>query len=293
MNFGIILASVLVAVHFTFGQSFTLTGKITDANSGSPIQGATVFISYNYAAYSNAEGFYSIARLDPGNYQIKISSLGYKSFSTEIEITSDEVKDFALTPSAIELDEVVVSTNRTENYLRNSPFAESLVGKEEIQIRSTMSLPDILQNEPGVSLLRDGIWGTEISIRGLNRENIITLIDGSRIATSTDVAARLSMIDLNDIERVEVIKGASSSIYGSGATGGIVNIITKSPQIYDRFSLNGNVISEYNTVNNLSVFGGSVYSGSSSWSTKLSGSYRKANNTQTPNGELNNSQFED
>ena len=149
-----------------------------------------------------------------------------------------------------------------------------------------MSLPDILQNEPGVSLLRDGIWGTEVSIRGLNRENVITMIDGSRIATSTDVAARLSLMNMNDVERVEVIKGASSSIYGSGATGGIVNIITKSPQLYDRFSLNGDVITEYNTVNNLSVLGGSLYSGSSFWSTKLSGSYRKANNIQTPDGEL-------
>ncbi len=113
------------------------------------------------------------------------------------------------------------------------------------------------------------------------------------VATSTDVAARLSMIDLNDIERVEVIKGASSSIYGSGATGGIVNIITKSPPLYDKFSLNGNVLAEYNTVNDLSVFGGSLFSGGSFWSAKISGSYRKAQNIQTPIGELKNSQFED
>jgi len=294
MNIKIIfLLLVLVVSELSAGQTFTLKGKITGAENGSSIQGATVFISHGSFAYTNSEGFYSLTGLNSGKYQIKISSLGYKSISTELEITSDQVKDFSLTPSAIDLDEVVVSTNRTENYLRNSPFAESLIGKEEIQIRPSVSLPDILQNEPGVSLLRDGIWGTEISIRGLNRENIITLIDGSRIATSTDVAARLSLINLNDIERVEVIKGASSSIYGSGATGGIVNIITKSPQLYNKFSLSGNVLTEYNSVNDLTVFGGSFYCGSSFWSTKLSGSYRKANNTQTPNGELKNSQFED
>ena len=287
------LLPLILITGLSFGQTFTLKGKITNAENGSQIQGATVFVSYSSFAYSNTDGFYSLSGLNPGKYQIKVSSLGYKSISIELEIDSNIVNDFKLIPSAIELDEVVVSTNRTENYLRNSPFAESLVGKEEIQIRSTMSLPDILQNEPGVSLLRDGIWGTEVSIRGLNRENVITLIDGSRIATSTDVAARLSMMNLNDIERVEVIKGASSSIYGSGATGGIVNIITKSPQLYDRFSLNGNVVTEYNTVNDLTVLGGSLYSGSSFWSTKLSGSYRKANNTQTPIGELSNSQFED
>lgn len=288
-----ILILLICIAEFASAQSFSLKGKITNSENSLPIQGATVFISYNYVTYSNDDGFYLISKLDPGKYQIKISSLGYKSVSTEIEINSDELKDFALTASAIELDEVVVNTNRTEDYLRNSPFAESLIGKEEIQIRPSLSLPDILQNEPGVSLLRDGIWGTEVSIRGLNHENVITLIDGSRIATSTDVAARLSLMNMNDVERVEVIKGASSSIYGSGATGGIINIITKSPQLYDRFSLSGNILTEYNAVNDLSVLGGSLYSGSSFWSTKLSGSYRKANNTQTPSGELNNSQFED
>jgi len=153
--------------------------------------------------YSNSEGYYILNDLQSATYNIKISSLGYKSISFEILIDSDQEENFVLTPSVIELDEVVVSTNRTENYLRNSPFAESIVGKEEIQMRPSVSLPDILQNEPGVSLLRDGIWGTEVSIRGLSRENVITLIDGNRIATSTDVAARLSMVDLSDVERVE------------------------------------------------------------------------------------------
>jgi hemoglobin/transferrin/lactoferrin receptor protein len=294
MNFNLILTFFCLAtIEFVVGQPFKLKGKITDAKNNSPIQGTAVFISPNYVTYTNSDGYYIISNLNSGIYDIKISGLGYKSISSEVSIDSDMQKDFALTPSVIELDEVLVSTNRTENYLRNSPFAEALVSKEEIQIRPSISLPDILQNEPGVSLLRDGIWGTEISIRGLNQENVITLIDGNRIATSADVAARLSMVDLNDVERVEVIKGASSSIYGSGATGGIVNIITKSPQLYEYFSLSGNVLTEYNSVNDLSVFGGSFYSGSSRWSTKLSGSYRKAKNTQTPLGELRNSQFED
>jgi outer membrane receptor protein involved in Fe transport len=276
------------------GQNYLLKGKVSDAKTNSPIQGAVVFISYNYMTYTNGDGDYSINELGEGTYEIKISCLGYKSFSTTIELDSTStVKNFVLEPSLIELGEVVVSTNRTEDYLRNSPFAELIVDNEEIQKRPAVSLSDILQNEPGISLIRDGIWGTEISIRGLNRENIITLIDGNRVVTSTDVAARLSMTDLNDIERVEVIKGASSSIYGSGATGGIVNIITKSPKYYDSFSLNGNVIAEYITVNNLSIVGGSIFSGGSIWSAKLSGSYRNAQNIQTPIGELKNSQFED
>jgi hemoglobin/transferrin/lactoferrin receptor protein len=288
------LLLILSLSEFTAGQSLTLKGKVTDSKTNSPIQGAVVFISYNYMTYTNGDGDYSINRLSEGTYDIKISCLGYKPISSNIRIDSTlTLINFELEQSLIEMGEVVVSTNRTEDYLRNSPFAELIVDKEEIQIRPSVSLPDILQNEPGISLIRDGIWGTEISIRGLNRENIITLIDGNRIATSTDVAARLSLIDLNDIDRVEVIKGASSSIYGSGATGGIVNIITKQPPLYDKFSLNGNVLAEYNTVNSLSVLGGSIFSGGSFCSAKISGSYREAQNIQTPIGKLENSQFED
>lgn len=285
---------ILFIAQFVNGQSSVLTGKIIDSKNENNIQGATVFISFNYFTYTNGNGEYRIDGLSQGLHEIKISCLGYKPLSTQIKIDSTSLqKDFQLEPSLIELDEVVVSTNRTENYLRNSSFAELVIDNDEIQKRPAVSLADILQNEPGISLVRDGIWGTELNIRGLSRENIVTLINGNRIVTSTDIAARLSMIDLNDIDRVEVIKGASSSIYGSGATGGIVNIITKSPQFYNKFSLNGNVSGEYNSVNDLSIFSGSFLGGSSVWSAKISGSYRNAQNIQTPIGELKNSQFED
>jgi hemoglobin/transferrin/lactoferrin receptor protein len=279
---------------FSFGQSFTLEGKIIDSKNGLPIQGASVFISYNSQTFTNGDGEYIITQVSKGTYEVNVSCLGYTVISSTVNIDSGSFrKDFILEASLIELDDVVVTTNRNEDYLRNSPFAELVVDKEEIQTKPSVSLPDILQNEPGISLVRDGIWGTEISIRGLSRENIVTLINGNRVVTSTDVAARMSMIDLNDIDRVEVIKGASSSIYGSGATGGIINIITKSPQFYDKFTLNGNLLAEYNTVNELSIFSGSLFSGGSFWSAKVSGSYRNAKNIQTPIGELKNSQFED
>lgn len=294
MNSKLFLFLLILSTNYLSGQDIILKGKVTDSKNGNAIQGAVVFTSYNYMAYTNNEGYYTIRNIPEGFYTIKISRLGYKPISVTLNINSGfMIKDFVLEPSPIELDEVIVSTDRTDKYLRNSPYSELLVGKEQIESKPFQSLPDALKEEPGVSLLRDGIWGNEISIRGLNRENIVTLIDGNRIATSTDIAARLSMINADDVERIEVIKGASSSIYGSGATGGIVNIITKSPQIYDKFSFNGSLSTGFNSVNNLSTLSGSLYSGDSFWSSKFSGSHRKAKNTQTPAGELKNSQFED
>lgn len=289
-----LLLVLFLLTSYVSGQDITLKGRITDSQHSTAVQGAVVFISYNFMTYSNSDGIYSIKNIPEGKYEIKISRLGYRSVTDSIEISSPStLRNFILVPSPVELGEVIVSTDRADKFLRNSPYSELVIGKTQIEAKSYQSLPDAMTEEPGISLLRDGIWGTEISIRGLNRENIVTLIDGSRIATSTDIAARLSMINLNDIDRVEIIKGASSSIYGSGATGGIVNIITKSPQLYENFSTNGNIQTGFNSVNNLSATSGTLYLGDSFWSSKLSGSYRKAGNTGTPSGELKNSQFED
>jgi hemoglobin/transferrin/lactoferrin receptor protein len=284
----------LLFTSLVFSQDASLKGKIVDSNTGEAVQGAAVFISQNYLTYSNISGEYQLNNIPAGSYTLKISRLGYRALTESISIINGEFKkDYSLIPSLIQFDEVIVSIDRNDKYLRNSPYSELLLAKNEVEKRPFQSLPDVLKEEPGVALLRDGIWGTEISIRGLNRENVVTLIDGNRIATSTDVAARLSMVDMNDVQKIEIIKGASSAIYGSGATGGIVNIITKSPEFYDSFSLRGNASAGYNSVNNMSTWSGSVYTGSAFWTSKFSGSYRKAENTQTPAGELKNSQFED
>lgn len=294
MKFRILLLLIFQFYSLIYAQEAGLRGTIIDSKSGLPVQGAVVYIPNYPVAYSNNDGYYSIKFLPAGKYQVKVSRLGYLPVTDSVLIRSEVVsKDFYMESSPVELDEVIVSTDRTDKFLRNSPYSELLLGKESIQNKPFQTLPDILKEEPGISLMRDGIWGTEISIRGLNRDNLVTLVDGNRIATSTDIAARLSLFNTNDIERIEIIKGASSALYGSGATGGIVNIITRSPGLYDEFGFNGNIAAGFNSVNNLSAVSGLITGGSSFWSSKLSASYRKAGNTQTPAGELKNSQFED
>ena len=275
-------------------QSYNLQGRVIDKSTSEPINKAFVFINYNYSAYSNSEGFYSIKNLPAGNYIIKVSMIGYKLFETTVNLSSNNVtQNFYLEPSPIQLEDVVITTDRNSLLTKELPYSSAVIDQNSIQQKPHQSIPEILKEQPGISIVRDGIWGSEINIRGLSRENIVTLIDGNRIITATDIAARLSMIDMNDIERIEIIKGASSSIYGSGATGGIINIISKSPKLYERFSFDGKVSSEYNSVNDLKVLSTSLFGGTSYLTGKFSGSFRKANNTQTPQGRLKNSQFED
>lgn len=290
----LVIIFLLSFYSLSFAQDITIKGKVIEAKSNEPIQGAIIFISNNYY-YSNSNGEYIIKNLSHGKYEINVSHINYKMKIETIYLDNEKeiIKNFYLTPTLIELDEVFVSSKRSESLLKNSPYSEILLDKNEIEDKSITTISDALSKEPGITLQRDGVWGTEINIRGLSKQNIVTLIDNNRIETATDIAARLSMFDLNDIERVEVIKGAASSIYGSGAIGGIINIVSKQPEFGERFFLNGNISTGYNSVNNFGSFATNVFGSSNLLSFKISGSYRNADNIKTPIGKIKNSQFED
>lgn len=289
-----IIILFLLGLNFTFSQNLTLTGKITDISTGSPIHGAIVFVPSNNIAYTNSDGVYEVNNLMYGVYNVRVSHIGFKTQIIDIQIdVNNQNFDFSLEPSPIKLDEVIVKVDRLEKYLKESPYSLVLADKEQIESKNFNSLSDLLDYEPGITAIRDGVWGTDINIRGLSRNNIVTIIDGTRIETANDISARLSMIDLNDIDRVEIIKGAASSVYGSGATGGIVNIISSSPSFSKSYSLTGNISTGYNSVNNLRTLAGTIYNSGYFWSSKISGSYRKADDAETPHGKLKNSRFSD
>ncbi len=90
-------------------------------------------------------------------------------------------------------------------------------------------LPDLAEETPGVNRTADGPWASDLSIRGLSGDRIVVTLDGARLVTATDLAARLALIDLSVIERVEVFKGPVSALYGSGSLGGMVNVVLSEP----------------------------------------------------------------
>ncbi len=191
----------------------------------------------------------------------------------------------------VSLGEVVVSVLRSDRRMKDLPASVNVVTAAVYQKHSSITLSNVLNNQPGISMGGDGVWATSINIRGLGESRLVTLIDGNRVETATDLTASLSMIDVNDVERVEVIKGAQSSLYGTGAMGGIVNIITKGGYFADKPYLSGSVISGFASANSLFSGYTSVNTGSQKWYLSLSGSYANAQDIRTPAGRLANSGF--
>ncbi len=274
-----------------------IKGKVTDSLDGSVLAYANVILSHSiYGTTTNTSGEFVIKGVELENVLINVSYVGYERFSREIRIdgNSDTLYlNIELDKSPFRLSGCLVTSPKYTKNLVDVAMPMEVVTRTDIESAALTSAPDYLASQPGISLQRDGIWSSSVSIRGLSKNNIVMLVDGSRIETATNLAAGLSMIDVNDIKRIEVVKGAGSVLYGSGATGGIVNIITGSNEFTNNFSLHGSLASSYNTVNNGASGNLNLRASSDLWFVGLSSSLRSADDAVTGDGTKINSHFRD
>ena len=172
-------------------------------------------------------------------------------------------------------------------------FPLQTIGVHEIQGHGVMTPANALHHVPGVALSRDAIWATSINIRGFSESKLLFMVDGDRMQTATDIAGALSTVDMGSLESIEIVKGAGSVLFGTGAMGGIVNFVSRRPGYSSVFDSSGSFSTGFSTVNNLWQNNLNVNFSNHDWYLALDGSYRTAQNTMTPAGILNNSQFND
>ena len=288
---------VLLLISFsTYAQSYVLKGRITDSKTGEKLSGVHVQLlnqNNKYHSVSNVHGEFVMRNIENDAYQLIVSFLGYELYKEDKQITSDAECEIKLKQELVHLGEVVVTSLRQERMIKEISAPMEVALKQDIEAASSFTVSDVLQEEPGVALASDGACATAINIRGLSQQRIVMLVDGNRIETATDLMASMSFFDVDDVERIEIIKSASSSLYGTGAMGGIVNVITNEGYFNSSNYFNGSFNAGYNTVNELFTRKLSFKTGSERWYFTASGALRNANDISTPEGEINNSQFED
>jgi len=219
-------------------------------------------------------------------FKLLLLALGIMIFSQSLRATlpSDSIQN-----KEIKIKEVTVVGDLSK--MLALPMV--VVNSATMQTGSFVTPADVLQRETGISIARDGIWSTSINIRGFSEQRILEMVDGDRIQTATEHSGPLSTIDMNSIDKIEVIKGASSVLYGTGAMGGVINFVSERPTYTPNFLSNGKIGTEFNTVNKLWTNNANLNFTTNQWYIALNGTYRTANNTQTPCGVLPNSQFHD
>ncbi len=209
-------------------QRYSVSGVVTDT-AGMPVIGVNIIDSGTGTGTStDEEGHYKIENLAAGKYALRYSAVGYSPVTIDFTLEGkSKVIDVTLRQKAVESAQVIVTAGKREQYLSDLPVSADIIPSDEFSKKNISNLENALRYVPGVSMTED-----QISIRGSSGysrgagSRVLLALDGIPFYTGDTGETIWEMIPTAAIKRVEIIKGAASSLYGSTAIGGVVNVIT-------------------------------------------------------------------
>ncbi len=269
----------------------SFSGKITDANTGAPLQAASIYIAdMKLGTSSDAAGNFLIKNIPTGIHLIEISHVGYTSVVESIDLQSDVSKNFVLSEAVVENNAVIVTGVTGATQLKKVPFAVSVLRKEDFFRNTSPNIIESLTRIGGVSTLATGPAISKPVIRGLSYNRVLTINDGVRQEGQQWGDEHGIEIDEASVSKVELLKGPASIIYGSDALAGVVNIITNVPVPLN--TLKANVSSNYQSNNNLRTLNANIGGNNNGFNWNLYSSNKAANDYKNKyDGSVFNSKF--
>jgi outer membrane cobalamin receptor len=211
-------------------QAAGLGGRVVDPD-GRAVANAEVIVSGAAAPMrvrTNAEGRFDLPNLDTGRYSIIVTAPGLVSDAQTIDVAAAPATlEIALHLSAIN-ETLVVSAAQIDQPLSRTPDSVTVISGREIDAKQQFTLASALRSVPGITLQQNGGPGTVTSLftRGGESDFTLVLVDGVR-QNSFGGGLDLSQVPLQDVDRIEVVRGAQSALYGSDAIGGVIQVITR------------------------------------------------------------------
>ena len=239
----------LLLCKLSFLQSATVTDKVVDKKNKNPLIGANIFIEVDDRIISGSatdvDGLYTIENIDEdGYYNLKASYLGYEPFLLEIEIDNVDQKyefNLELDPSSIKVDEIIVKDEKRREKKTEAPASKEIISSRDIRRSTTTNLGGYLKGLKGVDFTSSGINNFSLSVRGFNSSSstrLLMLTDG-RVANIPALRViNFSTIPQSseDVEKIEVVLGPATALYGANAHSGVINIISKPPSTSEGFN---------------------------------------------------------
>ncbi|MGC8859567.1 MAG: TonB-dependent receptor [Ignavibacteria bacterium] len=272
-----------------------IKGKVTDINN-KPLIGASVFLpELNKGTITNQAGEYLISNIPNGKIKIQFSFVGYNTEIKTIEISQTENKvDALLTIAIIQSQEVVITGGYVSSQHENAVKIDVLKSKD-IAFSGTPNFMESLTKVPGVDMIAKGQGVSKPVIRGLSMNDVLVMNNGVRIENYQFSENHPLGIDDNDVERVEIIKGPASLLYGSDAIGGVINFIKEKPAPVGkilgdyRMQLHSNTLGMNNSIGlkgaSKKLFGGFRFG------TKTHADYLQGGGDYVPNSRFNEMTF--
>lgn len=218
----------------SFGQTadsvIALEGVVRDSLCHG-IEGVEVRLQTpSVKVYTDKDGKFAFKRVNPGKHKLYLSKEGYKDLkkSVELRIGNNSPLSITLLKFSSELDQVVVTGMYEPAGLQKSIYRVRVIDRASIERRHATDILDVLRTISGIRMTTDQTLGeTDISLLGMGGENIKVLLDGVPLLDRGATRNSLSQIDLHSIQRIEIVEGPLSVMYGADALAGVINIITK------------------------------------------------------------------
>jgi len=213
-----------------------VSGTVSGAD-GSALAGANVAVEgTDMGASSNQDGSFNISGLSDGDYTLTASYIGYDSGSMVVSISGGQAANanFTLEKGNIRLNQVVVSASFKKELVTEAPASVEVFGGEELEARGAATIVDVLANRAGVETMKTGLESSNMTVRGFNgvfSGAIHAVVDNRWTRAPVINAQLLQFMAPNDseIERVELVRGPASPMYGPDTQQGVISLFTKSP----------------------------------------------------------------
>jgi iron complex outermembrane receptor protein len=247
-------------------SSVRISGQVTDAGTGKALAGANIVLEGTVWGASTGSDGQFILTCPAGSYRLIVRYIGYSVHVQSLDIREGMIPvEISLNEAPIELSEVLVTATRTPTPVNDIPAYVTVLSSEQLEGRGGLTLDDALAEEPGIDVQRAGgpfTMSPTVVLRGTGGNEpsrTLVMIDGIPVNKSDTGESNWNRLKTEMFDRVEIVRGPASALYGASAMGGVINLITKTPEagIHANLRVQGGNLGT--AASDLSLSGGKIW----------------------------------
>jgi iron complex outermembrane receptor protein len=287
----VFLVALVMASHAVAQDGVPLSGRLLNSLNGQPLAGATVQIDeLRRQATSSADGTFTFENVPPGTYHLSVLAQGFSTRRTEVTAAAGAPAIELQVDFDLHFEEVVsVSGDARSQFETFQPT--SVLAGQELSKQLEMSLGATLESQPGVAARSFGPAPARPVIRGLDGDRVLILQDGQRLGDLSSQSGDHGVpINPAAAQKIEVVRGPATLLYGANAIGGLVNVITDEIPTRPQTGVSGNLTFDLGSAATEGGAAGDVHVGNGTVALHVGGGGRRSSDVGTPEGDVENSQ---
>ncbi len=266
-------------------SSNPILGIVLNADTGDPVAYANVLVLNNKTGtITDSAGRFTLSLVESFPVRLRVSHIGFETANITITDSTRNPITIQLSETFFQMDRVVVTATRTPRIFRDVPVATEVITKQDIRDSGALNVGDLLNQRSGVNVTSSVDGGSVVNLLGMDSKYVLILQDGQPIAGKFNGRVALDQIPTSSLQKVEILKGPSSALYGSEAMGGVINLVSDTTQSWSTFEISSRYSEEGGDAFTPWEFQTGKHSAQVTWSInhrpvsfRLDGDYRRTN----------------